>query len=219
MQLTFLAQPWLSVQRAPCLQPSRTPRTAPCAASRPLTVVSFFSPSPSPTTYNMSGAGRRRSCRAAPLRTPARPSARAKARVAARGGSGHVAQHREQLARQSSRAARLASARSPPARFCCCWCEFGGKVIALSDCGRRALSSVPPSATARRRRGGGTLARRGRGTAARRRRHAGTARRGRGTGARVTSEPGTVRVAGTSYFVDAWSRNALLRWPQQCVAM
>ena len=33
-----------------------------------LTVMSFVSPSPSPTTYNMSGAGRRCSCRAAPLR-------------------------------------------------------------------------------------------------------------------------------------------------------
>jgi hypothetical protein len=46
-------------------------------ASRPLTVISFLSPSPSPTTYNTSGAGRRCSCHAAPLRAPARPSARA----------------------------------------------------------------------------------------------------------------------------------------------
>jgi hypothetical protein len=46
-------------------------------ASRPLTVISLVSPSPSATTYNMSGAGRRCSCRAAPLRAPARPSARA----------------------------------------------------------------------------------------------------------------------------------------------
>jgi hypothetical protein len=78
MQLTAFVQPSLSAQRAlsdHVVPPSRTPRTAPCMASRPLTVTSFLSPSPSPTTYIMSGAGRRCSCRAAPLRAPARPSA------------------------------------------------------------------------------------------------------------------------------------------------
>ncbi len=65
MQLTALAQPSLSAQRALSAHvapPSRTRRTAHCTATRPLTVISFLSPCPSPTTYNMSGAGAVAAC-------------------------------------------------------------------------------------------------------------------------------------------------------------
>ncbi len=79
MKLTAFAQLWLSAQRAlsaHVVPPSRTRRSARCAASRPLTEISSYPrargpdrdilliPCPSATTYNMSGAGRRCSCRA-----------------------------------------------------------------------------------------------------------------------------------------------------------
>jgi hypothetical protein len=79
MQLTSLAQPALSAQRAVSAHvlSESNASNGPMHGLEALTVISFLSPGPSPTTYNMSGAGRRCSCRAAPLSAPARSFARA----------------------------------------------------------------------------------------------------------------------------------------------
>jgi hypothetical protein len=54
----------LQKQRDPCPTAESNASNGPMHDLRPLIVISFLSPSPSPTTYNMSRAGRRCSCRA-----------------------------------------------------------------------------------------------------------------------------------------------------------
>jgi hypothetical protein len=74
LQVPFVLIMQLTSLSAHVLQPSRMPRTARGTASRPLTVISFLSSSQRPTTYNLSGAGRHCSCRAAPLQAAIRAS-------------------------------------------------------------------------------------------------------------------------------------------------
>ena len=145
MQLTSFAQPSLSAQRALSAHvepPSRTPRTAPCTASRPLTVISFLSPSPSPTTYNMSGAG----CRAAPPGTArrARPGThwRAAASQARRCcGRRRIVQAASRRARRLAGGEQASRARRPTACRARAGARAGTGARARAGAGARARAA------------------------------------------------------------------------------